>query len=81
MSFATERKRKICSSDSEEDESSSSDAMEGEKENENVCNEGGSSVTPERTRTRVSQKRSQHTNQSGVYRGLITPSLHIHSLL
>ncbi|XP_026784628.3 transcription factor TFIIIB component B'' homolog isoform X2 [Pangasianodon hypophthalmus] len=59
-----ERKRKIYSSDSEEDESSSSDAMEGEKENESVCNDAGSSATPKRKRAGASQKRSKHANQS-----------------
>ncbi|XP_053504849.1 transcription factor TFIIIB component B'' homolog isoform X2 [Ictalurus furcatus] len=57
-----ERKRKIYSSDSEEDESLSSDAMEGEKEKENVCNDGGSSATPRRKRAGASQKRSRHAN-------------------
>ncbi|XP_060791306.1 transcription factor TFIIIB component B'' homolog isoform X3 [Neoarius graeffei] len=59
-----ERKRKIYSSDSEEDESSSSDAMEGEKENENVCNDGGSVAALKRKRAGGSQNRRKHSNQS-----------------
>lgn len=79
MSLTTERKRKIYSSDSEEDESLSSDAMEGEKEKENVCNDGGSSATPRRKRAGVSQKRSKHTNQPSVR--VYNIVLNIHSLV
>lgn len=61
----TERKR-IYSSDSEEEESSSGDAMDGEKENEIACNDGGSSATPKRRRTEASQKRSK--NAKSLYR-------------
>lgn len=60
---ATEKKRKVYVSDSEEDESSSSDNMEGEKEKENVCNDGGSSASPERKRGRDSQKKSKDASQ------------------
>lgn len=76
MCLTAERKRKIYSSDSEEDESSSSDAMEGEKENENVCNDGGSVAALKRKRAGGSQNRRKHSNQSGVrvYREIITSS-------
>ncbi|KAF5900805.1 transcription factor TFIIIB component B'' isoform X1, partial [Clarias magur] len=59
-----EGKRKIYSSDSEEEESSSSDIMEGEKENENVCNDGGSGDAPKRKSAGAGKKRNEHTNQS-----------------
>ncbi|KAK3555537.1 hypothetical protein QTP86_021799 [Hemibagrus guttatus] len=38
--------------------------MDGEKENENVCSDGESSVPPKRKRMEASQKRSINTNQS-----------------
>lgn len=81
MSFTTERKRKIYSSDSSEDESTGSEAMEGEKENENACNDGESIAAPKRKRTRASQKESKQANQSGeaVNKELIILYLYIHS--
>lgn len=66
VSLVTERKKKIYSSDSEEDESSSSDAMDGEKEKENVCSDGESSAPPKRKRMEVSQRKSRKANRSGV---------------
>ncbi|XP_058271050.1 transcription factor TFIIIB component B'' homolog isoform X1 [Hemibagrus wyckioides] len=59
-----ERKKMIYSSDSEEDESSSSDAMDGEKENENVCSDGERSAPPKRKRMEVSQRKSRKANRS-----------------
>lgn len=40
--------------------------MEGEKENEDMCNDGGSNTTSKRKRAEMSQKRRKHTDQSGV---------------
>ncbi|XP_062867463.1 transcription factor TFIIIB component B'' homolog isoform X2 [Trichomycterus rosablanca] len=56
------RKRKVNSSISEEDESLSSDAMDGEKENESVRNDGESVAAPRRTKSGVSAKRSKQMN-------------------
>ncbi|XP_037401924.1 transcription factor TFIIIB component B'' homolog isoform X1 [Pygocentrus nattereri] len=39
-------RKKVCSSSGSEEESSGSDVMEGEKENEGVSNDGGSTTTP-----------------------------------
>ncbi|XP_035383033.1 transcription factor TFIIIB component B'' homolog [Electrophorus electricus] len=59
------RKRKARSSCSE-DESSGSDVMEGEKENEDVCNDGGltgAPIRPRRKTARASPKKSGWTNK------------------
>ncbi|KAL7854195.1 hypothetical protein AOLI_G00210390 [Acnodon oligacanthus] len=39
-------RKKVCSSSGSEEESSGSDVMEGEKENEGISNDGGSTTTP-----------------------------------
>ncbi|XP_076849087.1 uncharacterized protein LOC143497174 isoform X2 [Brachyhypopomus gauderio] len=59
------RKRKTRSSCSE-DESSGSDVMEGEKENEDVCDDGGLTgdpIRPRRNITGVSVKKARHTDK------------------